>query len=49
MAKHGVIYIINNKIHDGENVFKVDETYDLDRRIADLTNETSNNGLYFRL
>jgi hypothetical protein len=26
MAKHGVVYIINNKTRDGENVFKVGET-----------------------
>ena len=44
MAKHGVIYILNNKIRDGENVFKVGETYDPDRRLADLNNETSNIG-----
>ena len=46
MAKHGVIYIINNKIRDGEDVFKVGETYDLDRRLADLNNETSNIGKF---
>ena len=46
MAKHGVIYILNNKIRDGENVFKVGKTYDLDRRLADLNNETSNIGKF---
>ena len=46
MAKYGVIYIINNKIRDGEDVFKVGETYDLDRRLADLNNETSNIGQF---
>ena len=46
MAKYGVIYILNNKIRDGENVFKVGETYDPDRRLADLNNETSNIGKF---
>ena len=46
MAKYGVIYIINNKISDGENVFKVGETYDLDKRLVDLNNETSNIGKF---
>ena len=49
MAKYGVIYILNNKIRDGENVFKVGETYDPDRRLADLNNETSNIGEFKKL
>ena len=46
MAKHGVIYILNNKTRDGENVFKVGETYDPDKRVVDLNNETSNIGKF---
>ena len=41
MAKHGVIYIINNKIRDGENIFKVGETYDLDKRLTEQNNPSS--------
>ena len=43
MAKYGVIYILNNKRH-GDNVFKVGQTYDLDKRITELDRETSNVG-----
>ena len=43
MAKHGVIYILNNK-RNGDNVFNVGETFDLDKRIAELDSETSNVG-----
>jgi hypothetical protein len=42
MAKHGVIYIINNKIRDGEERFKVGRTYDLERRLEEFNEETSN-------
>jgi hypothetical protein len=43
MAKHGVIYILHNERH-GDNVFKIGETYDLDKRKAELERETSNVG-----
>ena len=33
MGQYGVIYIINNKMCDGDDLFKVGRTYDLDRRL----------------
>jgi TPR repeat protein len=46
MAQHGVIYIINNKMRDGEERFKVGRTYDLERRLNELNGETSNIGKF---
>jgi len=42
MAQHGVIYIINNKIRDSAERFKVGRTYDLERRLEEFNGETSN-------
>ena len=46
MGQYGVIYIINNKMRDGDDLFQVGRTHDLDRRLDDFNKETSNIGQF---
>jgi hypothetical protein len=46
MEQYGVIYIINNKIRDGEEIFKIGRTHKLNQRLKELNGETSNIGQF---
>jgi len=48
MAKMGVVYVIRNDEHVA-NRFKVGQTYDLEKRISELSSETSNIGKFYTI